>query len=447
MNTDLISILGAGESGVGAALLAKAKGFNVFVSDKGTIADKYKTVLIENSIDFEEGNHNLEIILTSREVVKSPGIPHKVEIIQLLKKANIAVISEIEFAARYTSAKLIGITGSNGKTTTTLFTYHILKKLGLKIGLAGNIGDSFAKQVISDSFDYYVLELSSFQLDDVLDFHPHIAVILNITPDHLDRYDYNFHKYVTAKFNIAQNLTSSDFLIFWDGDIGVKNEIIERNIAAKVLDVSMESANSFAYSDGTKIKIRDIDGNQTATIEVEKLPIKGQHNQINSMSAFAIASALGLDINKLQDASQDFKNANHRLERIRVFNDVTYINDSKATNVDSVYYALDSIDAPIVLIAGGVDKGNDYNQIAELVTKKVKAIVCMGVDNSKLKSFFEGKVKLVETSSLQEAINAANELAVAGDTVLLSPACASFDLFKNYEDRGNQFKQAVLDLN
>ncbi|TAH24933.1 MAG: UDP-N-acetylmuramoyl-L-alanine--D-glutamate ligase [Cytophagales bacterium] len=440
----LISILGAGESGVGAAILAKAKGYNVFVSDKGEIADKYKKELLQANIEFEEGNHSFDVILSSIEVIKSPGIPDKIEIIKQLRKKGIAVISEIEFAARYTNAKLIGITGSNGKTTTTLLTYHLLKNLGLNVGLAGNIGVSFAKQVAYENYDYYVLEVSSFQLDGILRFRPYISMILNITPDHLDRYEYYFQNYVDAKFKITSNLTPEDHFIYWNGDATVLDELQKRNLSCNLHPVSLENNSSSVYSDGEFIHINYKSKN--TSVAINELPISGKHNQINMMCAIMVARLLELDATLFQNVLNSFKNISHRLELVRNYEGVQYINDSKATNVDSVYYALDSMKTPVILIAGGVDKGNDYTHIEALIVEKVKAIVCMGVDNSKLFHAFEGKVKLVSTHSLYEAIEESQKLAIAGDTVLLSPACASFDLFKNYEDRGNQFMNIVNSL-
>jgi UDP-N-acetylmuramoylalanine--D-glutamate ligase len=440
-----ISILGSGESGVGAALLAKAKGFEVFVSDKGFIQEVYKNTLIRNNIDFEEGNHNHDLILASNEVIKSPGIPDKIELIKKIREKNIPIVSEIEFAARYTKAKLIGITGSNGKTTTTLFTYHLLKSLGYNVGLAGNIGDSFAKQVIDDTYDYYVLELSSFQLDGVFQFHPHISIILNITPDHLDRYDYFFQNYVDAKFRITRNLNHNDYFIYWNGSEVLKNELIKLNLPTNLVEVSTDTLPSIgAYSDGNTITL--INQNGAYRIHINQLPLKGKHNEINMMCAFQVALLLGSDPSKLIDASKDFRNASHRMELVGIINGVKYINDSKATNVDSVYYALESMLSKVVLIAGGVDKGNDYAQIQPLIEGKVKAIVCLGLDNEPLLKVFQGKVKMVEVKSMHEAVKAAQKLADTGDTVLLSPACASFDLFKNYEDRGNQFIEEVKNL-
>lgn len=440
----LISILGAGESGVGAALLAKAKGYNVFVSDKGEIKDKYKKILLENHIDFEEGTHSEDVIFGSIEVVKSPGISDKVALIEMLLERNIPVISEIEFASRFTQATFIGITGSNGKTTTTLLTYHLLKKLGLNVGLAGNVGSSLALQIIEDSYDYYVLELSSFQLDGVINFHPHIAVLLNITPDHLDRYDYIFQNYINSKFRITQKLTAQDYFIYWDGDATVTNELAKKNLPCSMFPVSLNNSSKNAKTIASSDQILFSDSQ--AKIDTSQLPIQGNHNLINAMCAMMVAKALGFDENLFVTAMQDFKNAEHRLETVKMVNGVTYINDSKATNVDSVYYALESMKKPVVLIAGGVDKGNEYAQIENLVKQKVKAMVCMGIDNSKLFAAFEGKVKLINTHSLAEAMQACQSIATDGDVVLLSPACASFDLFKNYEDRGTQFKEAVNNL-
>ncbi len=440
----LISILGAGESGVGAALLAKAKGYNVFVSDKGEIKDKYKKILLENHIDFEEGTHSEDVIFGSIEVVKSPGISDKVALIEMLLERNIPVISEIEFASRFTKATFIGITGSNGKTTTTLLTYHLLKKLGLNVGLAGNVGSSLALQIIEDSYDYYVLELSSFQLDGVINFHPHIAVLLNITPDHLDRYDYIFQNYINSKFRITQKLTAQDYFIYWDGDAKVINELAKKNLPCSMFPVSLNNSSKNAKTIASSDQILFSDSQ--AKIDTSQLPIQGNHNLINAMCAMMVAKALGFDENLFVTAMQDFKNAEHRLETVKMINGVTYINDSKATNVDSVYYALESMKKPVVLIAGGVDKGNEYAQIENLVKQKVKAMVCMGIDNSKLFAAFEGKVKLINTHSLAEAMQACQSIATDGDVVLLSPSCASFDLFKNYEDRGTQFKEAVNNL-
>lgn len=441
-----ISILGAGESGVGAALLAKAKGFDVFVSDKGSIKDKYKAELLQNDIHYEEGNHTEELILNSILVIKSPGIPDKVSLIKRIRERGIAVVSEIEFACRYTKAKFIAITGSNGKTTTTLLTYHLLKNMGLNVGLAGNIGDSLAKQVINDTFDYFVLELSSFQLDGVYKFQSHISILLNITPDHLDRYDYKFENYIASKFRIIQNMNEEDFFIYNSDDPVIENYLSKMSLAPKALQISYKGkVTNGAYFDNDKIHVNL--NNKSFEIEASQLPIKGRHNMINSMSAILAACALNLNENNFLPVMKTFRNAPHRLEDVAEVNGVKFINDSKATNVDSVWYALDSCKDPIVLIAGGVDKGNDYSHIEKLVKEKVKALVCMGTDNSKLIQYFEGKVPVIkDTKAIADAVRVSFDLAKPGEVVLLSPACASFDLFKNYEDRGEQFKEEVTKI-
>lgn len=434
-----IVILGGGESGVGAALLAKAKGFQVFLSDKGTLSEKYKGILQQEEIAFEENQHTEDLILDADEVIKSPGIPEKADIIKKLYALKKSVISEIEFAARFTQAKLIAITGSNGKTTTTLLTYHLLKAAGYNVGLAGNIGESFAKQVIENKYDYYVLELSSFQLDNMYAFKADIAILLNITPDHLDRYNYDFEQYVSSKFRIIQNMGPNDKFIYFAESEAITNRIGQITIAPEQLRVSLESTQTEAYFQNGNI----IAGPDTYPIDA--LPLKGPHNTINMMCAILVAQQVGIDKNDIYQGLKSFENAAHRLEWVANVNGVDYINDSKATNVDSVYYALGSYNKPIVLIIGGVDKGNDYSQILPQVRQKVKAMVCMGTDNSKLLAYFDKEVpKILDTHSLAEALQAAKACAEAGDIVLLSPACASFDLFKNYEDRGNQFKDMVL---
>ena len=441
-----ISILGAGESGTGSALLAKAKGFTVFVSDQGEISPKYKAVLQAHGISFEEGKHSEQEILASDLVIKSPGIPDKAYIVRKLIEQNILVISEIEFAAKYTQAKLVAITGSNGKTTTTLFTYHLLKEMGLNVGLAGNIGKSFAWQVWEDDKDYYVLELSSFQLDGMYSVKPIVAILLNITPDHLDRYEYKFQNYIDSKFRIAQNVDKHSFFIVYTDDPVVSKEMTTKDFDTNVLTISLTNASATgAYSNTSLINLNN--GVEKIAIPVDQLPLKGKHNLVNMMAGFVTASCLGLDAHKFFEIASTFKNAAHRLEFVREHNQVSYINDSKATNVDSVYYALDAMDKQIVWIAGGVDKGNDYTAIHELVKKKVKALICLGVDNKKLRDFFGNTVTLMsEASSMKEAIEKAKAIAHPGDVVLLSPACASFDLFKNYEDRGDQFKIIVSEL-
>ncbi len=443
--TKTISILGAGESGTGSALLAKSKGFSVFVSDQGNISPKYKTVLTEHGIDFEEGVHSEERILSSELVIKSPGIPDKAPLVKKLVAKQIPVISEIEFASKYTHAKLIAITGSNGKTTTTLFTYHLLKEMGLHVGLAGNVGKSFAWQVWEEDHDYYVLELSSFQLDGTYSLKPFVSILLNITPDHLDRYDYKFENYIDSKFRIAQNADDSTYFIVVEDDTVLSNEMTKRLFDTNILGLSLKDKRvSGAYSDGEYIYLNNGSGEK---LKVDELPLKGKHNLTNMMAGFVAASVLGLDTREFVNKASTFKNAAHRLEFVRVYKEVTYINDSKATNVDSVYYALDAMPNNIVWIAGGVDKGNDYSAIEALVKERVKALVCLGKDNTKLHEFFGNKIsKIVDASSMKEAIAESTSLAKAGDIVLLSPACASFDLFNNYEDRGDQFKHLVTEL-
>jgi UDP-N-acetylmuramoylalanine--D-glutamate ligase len=446
-----IVILGAGESGTGAALLANAKGYDVFVSDMAAIADKYKAILNDNKIAFEEGQHTEDLILNADEIVKSPGIPDKAPIIKKLKEKNTPIIGEIELASRYTNAKIIAITGSNGKTTTTLLTYHLLKNAGFNVGLGGNIGDSMAKQVINDSFDYFVLELSSFQLDNLYQFKANVGMLLNITPDHLDRYDYKFENYCASKFRIIQNQTNEDYFITFIDSEPIADMLPKYKVDAQLLEMSLErKVEQGAYLSGDKIHF--LVGTQTFDINVSKLPLQGKHNIAN-----VIAAVLGLEALKqkvgitstlnYQALLADFKNAEHRLEFVAKVKGVDYINDSKATNVDSVFYALDAMTKPVIWIAGGVDKGNDYNQIKQLVADKVKVLICMGKDNAALENFFlDVTDHIISTDSLSDAMQAAFESAENGDVVLLSPACASFDLFKNYEDRGTQFKLSVQGL-
>jgi len=441
-----IVILGAGESGTGAALLAKAKGYEVFVSDKGEIKDKYKEILKKENIPFEEGKHDEETILNSILVIKSPGIPDKIDLVKRIKAANIDVISEIEFATRYSKAKFIAITGSNGKTTTTLLTYHLLKKLGMNVGLAGNIGESLAKQVLEDKYDYYVLELSSFQLDGMYRFKAHIAILLNITPDHLDRYEYQFQNYIDSKFRVIQNMEASDYFIFYADDNVIREELLKRQVAPVELSISLtDRMMNGAYLSNNSILV-NVSNHivKYFNLDAEELPLNGKHNLINTMSAILCATMLGQDESKFIAAMKDFKNAAHRLEEVATIKGVRFINDSKATNVDSVWYALDSMNASVIWIAGGIDKGNDYSVLDDLVQRKVKTLVCMGVDNAKLHRAFERKIyKLIDTNDITDAVEKAFEQAKEGDIVLLSPACASFDLFKNYEDRGEKFKEAV----
>ncbi len=441
-----IAILGGGESGVGAALLAKAKGFSVFLSDKGILSDKYKEILTKNDIPYEEGQHTEEKILEANEVVKSPGIPDKVPLIQKLKSLKIPIISEIELASRYTKAKIIAITGSNGKTTTTLLTYHLLKNAGLNVGLAGNIGDSFAKQVIEDTLDYFVLELSSFQLDNCFEFKADIAILLNITPDHLDRYNYDFQNYIDSKFRILRNMSPSDNFIFYQESEALANELTKKSFLVNYLPISLQEK----VKEGGSLQNENLEitfQENQFSFALEDLPIKGSHNAINAMAAILVAKALDIENDKITEGLKSFKSVEHRLEPCGEMGGVKFVNDSKATNVDSVFYALGSFNDPIVLIMGGVDKGNDYSQIEALVTQKVKALICMGMDNQKLLDYFSKKVPLIfSVDEMQKAVKLSQEVATEGDVVLLSPACASFDLFKNYEDRGRQFKAAVAGL-
>jgi UDP-N-acetylmuramoylalanine--D-glutamate ligase len=441
-----VVILGGGESGAGAAILAKSKGFEVFLSDKGQLNQKYSDILIAEKIPFEQGQHTEEQILDSQLVVKSPGIPDTVPLILALKAKGIPVISEIEFASRYTDAQLIAITGSNGKTTTTLLTYHILKNAGLNVGLAGNIGESFAWQVAEKKFDYYVLEISSFQLDNIIDFRPHISVLLNITPDHLDRYGYSFQNYINSKFNVIRNQTENDHLIYFEDSEVITEEFEKRTITPHQWGISLEEKlESGSYLNGGQL-LSQING-RTFEQDFDKLPIKGPHNAINAMAAISVAQLVGINPDQISEGLLSFSNAPHRLEEVEVINGVTYVNDSKATNVDSVFYALGSFNQPVILIAGGVDKGNDYSQIEELVRNKVKGLIVLGKSFEKLQDYFSGKVpQIYTTQDVQDAVNKGQEWSVPGDIVLLSPACASFDLFKNYEDRGDKFKAAVRNL-
>ncbi|MES2836427.1 MAG: UDP-N-acetylmuramoyl-L-alanine--D-glutamate ligase [Bacteroidota bacterium] len=446
MSKQRIVILGSGESGVGSAILAMSKGFDVFVSDFGKIKDKYKEILIANKIDFEEEKHTTEKILNATEVIKSPGIEDKVEIIKRLKALNVPVISEIEFAARYTNAKLIAITGTNGKTTTTLLTYHILKNSGLNVGLAGNIGKSFALQVAQNNFDYYVLELSSFQLDGMFDTKINIAILVNITPDHLDRYDYKVENYIASKFRIVQNQTAADVFIYCADDTLTNQYISNYKIQAKQLPFSIKKEiieGAFLNENQLTININ----NNSSTMAINELALQGKHNLYNSMAAGIASRVLDIRKESIRESLSDFQNIEHRLEFVTKVHGIEFINDSKATNINSTWYALESMTNPTVWIVGGVDKGNDYTELVELVKDKVKAIVCLGVDNAKIHEAFEGSVEaIVDAASAEEAVKAAYKLGKKGDTVLLSPACASFDLFENYEDRGRQFKTAVRGL-
>ena len=438
-----IVVLGGGESGVGAALLAQAKGFDVFLSDKGSLTEEYRGILAANNIPFEEGKHTETIILSAKEVIKSPGIPDKVPLIKKLYEQGTPVISEIEFASRYTKAKKIAITGSNGKTTTTLLIYHLLKSAGINVGLAGNIGESFAKQVIDDTFDWFVLELSSFQLDNMYAFKADVAVLLNITPDHLDRYEYTFQKYVDSKFRLLQNLEASDDFIYFIDNEPIALELGKKSFNVNHLPISFlkKEKNGGFFQEGILHLTRNT---RTFDINANELPIKGPHNAINAMAATLASMAVGLTDEQIKNGLLTFQNAAHRLEPVAEINGISFVNDSKATNVDSVFYALNSFDTPIIWIAGGLDKGNDYTQIEPLVRQKVKALICLGKDNSKLLSFFASIVPVViETQDVKEAVQYALSFGQPNDVALLSPACASFDLFNNYEDRGEQFKATV----
>lgn len=445
MDKKRIVVLGGGESGSGAAVLAKVKGFDVFLSDRSPIHEKYKELLRNYDIPFEEGIHTDSLILNADEVIKSPGIPETAPIVIEIMKRNIPVISEIEFAGRYTDAKMICITGSNGKTTTTLLTYHILKSSGLNVGLAGNVGKSLALQVATDHFDYYVVELSSFQLDNMYNFKANIAVLLNITPDHLDRYNYEMQNYVNAKFRITQNQTEQDAFIYWNDDPIISREIKNNPPKAQTYPFAESGENLSGYIEEGKMMI-DTKGDHFE-VPVDELAIQGKHNLLNSMAASISANLLNIRKDDIRAALCDFQGVEHRLERVRTINGVTYINDSKATNVNSCWYALESMKQPVVLIIGGKDKGNDYTEIEHLVKDKVKGLVFLGVDNSKLHSFFDSMNKPTQDAgSMEEAVRIASEMANEGDVVLLSPCCASFDLFKSYEDRGTQFKACVNTL-
>ncbi len=440
-------ILGGGESGVGAALLGKQKGYEVFVSDAGVIKEKYKQELIENGIEFEEGKHTSEKILNANEVMKSPGIPEKNEMVKAIRAKGIEVISEIELAFRFKGdSKIIAITGSNGKSTTTALTYHILETAGLSCALVGNIGYSFAKQVAEDPKDWYVAEISSFQLDDIKTFRADIAMLLNITEDHLDRYEYKFENYVNSKFKIINNQTANDYFIYNDDD-----EIVTKNFDlltthTNPLPFSMKhEIKKGGYIKGDQMMLRIQE--ERVSMSIYDFALKGKHNNYNTMAACIAATTVGIRKEKIREAVKDFQSLEHRMEFVASVRGVEFINDSKATNVNSTWFALESMNKSTVLILGGTDKGNDYSLIADLVKERVKAIVCLGVDNKKIIAAFKDIVpSIVETQSAKEAVTASFKLATKGDVVLLSPACASFDLFKNYEDRGKQFKEAVKEL-
>lgn len=436
-------VLGGGESGVGAAVLGKDKGMEVFLSDSGLLSEKYRKILEEEKIRFEEGGHTPEKILNADVVVKSPGIPPTAPLVRQLVEKGVPVISEIEFGASFSDAKMVCITGSNGKTTTTLLTYHILKEAGLDVGLAGNVGKSLAYQVSRDPHEIYVIELSSFQLENMYRFKADIAVIMNITPDHLDRYDNKMENYAAAKFRILQNQTKEDYFIYWQDDPLVRKQIEEVQGEALRLPFGFDNeGDSAAYVDNGIVRFAAPGG--VWDIPRDRLSLPGRHNLYNSMAAGLSATVLNIRKESIRKALEDFEAVEHRLEFVAEVDGVRYVNDSKATNVNSTWYALESMDTPVVLILGGKDKGNDYSEIEDLVKNKVKAIVCMGVHNEKLLDYFSGKVaRIRDTHSLEEAVEACRELASAGDTVLLSPCCASFDLFSSYEDRGSRFKAAV----
>ena len=440
-------ILGGGESGVGTAILGKKKGYDVFVSDFGKIKENYKEVLTINKIAWEDEKHTEELILNADVVMKSPGIPEKSPIVKKLLEKNIPVISEIEFAAPFTTATTIGITGSNGKTTTALLTYHLLKQGGLNVGLAGNIGKSFAWQVAENKHDCYVLELSSFQLDGIINYKPDIAVLLNISPDHLDRYNYDYNLYIDSKFRITMNQNEDDYLIYDEDDEAISNWLANHKIQANKLPFSLtkkiEEGGSITENNEININLND----ENFIMPINKLALEGKHNVKNTMAATTVAQLMNIRKATIRESLTNFQGAEHRLEKVLKINNVQYINDSKATNVNATFFALDSMNTPTVWIVGGVDKGNDYDELMALVREKVKGIICLGVDNKKLADKFEGLVDMfVETTSMTEAVKIANKMAEKGDTVLLSPACASFDLLENYEDRGRQFKQAVQNL-
>ncbi|UAB76037.1 UDP-N-acetylmuramoyl-L-alanine--D-glutamate ligase [Mesoflavibacter sp. SCSIO 43206] len=438
-------VLGAGESGVGTALLGKEKGYEVFVSDKGKIKEKYKEVLIHNEIEWEDQQHTEAKILNADVVMKSPGIPDKVPMVEALLEKGISVISEIEFASQFTNATIVAITGSNGKTTTSMLTHHVLKQ-ELNVGLAGNIGDSFAKQVLEHNYKNYVLEISSFQLDGCFNFKPKIAVITNIVPDHLDRYDYKFENYIASKFRIAQNQTKDDYLIYDADDKVISEHLKKYPIQSTFLPFSLtKKIENGAYLDNDNIIITI--NNNKIIMPAKNIALDGKHNTKNAMAASTVSHLLKIRKQTIRESLENFQGVEHRLEQVLKINKVQYINDSKATNVNATYFALESMDAPTVWIVGGVDKGNDYTELFPFVNEKVKAIICLGVDNQKLLQSFGNMVDvIVETQFMSEAVKIAYKIAESGDNVLLSPACASFDLFENYEERGRQFKEAVRNL-
>jgi UDP-N-acetylmuramoylalanine--D-glutamate ligase len=442
-------ILGSGESGTGAAILAKQKGYDVLVSDAGLIPEKYKEELNEYGIAYEEKQHTEELILNADEIIKSPGIPEKNELIKKIRSKGIQINSEIEFASRYTNAIKICITGTNGKTTTTSLIYHLMLQAGLNVGCGGNIGKSFARLVATEEHDYYVLELSSFQLDDMYNFKAETAILLNITPDHLDRYEYDIQNYINAKFRITRNQTENDYFIYCSDDEIINKQMLSEDIKAKKIPFSINNKLALgAFLDDDSIKIKtEINQSNPYTMLTSELALRGKHNTYNSMAAAIVGQVFNIRKDDIREALTNFQNVEHRLEKVAMVRGVEFINDSKATNVNSAWYALESMDKPIVWIAGGTDKGNDYTMLKELVKDKVRIIVCMGLDNHKIHEAFGKDVDMIlNTTSAQEAVHVAFKLAKQGEAVLLSPACASFDLFKNYEDRGRQFKTAVRNL-
>ncbi|NOS92932.1 MAG: UDP-N-acetylmuramoyl-L-alanine--D-glutamate ligase [Cyclobacteriaceae bacterium] len=439
-----VVILGAGESGTGAAILAKAKGFDVFVSDYGAIKEQYKAELQQHQIPFEENGHTYEAILNASLIIKSPGIAEKVEIIKKARAVGIEIIDELEFAYRYIRGKVIAITGTNGKTTTTLLTYHLLQSAGWKVSLAGNVGESLARKVATEKHDWYVVEISSFQLDGTKTFRPAIGILLNITPDHLDRYEYQMQNYINSKFQLVQSMQSADHFIYYADDAIVSIEVKQKSIVPNQVKVSLQKKTD-AYYDGAKMNL-SVNG-VSFGISQSETTLKGPHNLINTLSAVSAALLAGVSEQAIRQGLKTFVNAPHRLESVAVINGVEFVNDSKATNVDSVVYGLGSYKGPLIWIAGGIDKGNDYTLIEDQVKQKVRVLICLGKDNEKLKKAFGGKVKeIYETQSVKELAQLALRVSQKGDVVLLSPACASFDLFKNYEDRGAQFRNAVLEL-
>jgi UDP-N-acetylmuramoylalanine--D-glutamate ligase len=446
-NRERIVILGAGESGTGAAILARSKGFDVFVSEAGKIKPFYRDLLDEYQVIYESGGHTERLIINATEVIKSPGIPESAPIIKLLRKKEVPIISEIEFAGRYSNAKKICITGSNGKTTTTSLIHHMMRKAGLNVGIAGNVGRSFAFQVATEAYDYYVLELSSFQLDGMYQFKADIAILLNITPDHLDRYDYNMQNYVDSKFRVTQNLTEEEYFVFCSDDEITIKELEKIVTRAEQLPFAYERKEKdvawVERDEEMHIEFNDVD----FSMSVQELALKGRHNTYNSMAAGIAGNVLKIRNDVIREALMDFQGVEHRLETVMKVHGINFINDSKATNVNSTWYALESVKGKTVWIVGGVDKGNDYSELYNLVENKVKAIVCLGKENDRVIQAFNGKVEsIVETKSMEEAVKAAYYLARDGETVLLSPACASFDLFDSFEDRGRQFKSAVKAL-